>query len=53
MFYLCLAFSSLWLASFVYLFILDRQIRDVSRRLNARTTEVNLAGSSPKNADPV
>jgi hypothetical protein len=52
MFYLCLAFSSLWLVSFIYLFVLDRQIRDVGRRLNARTTEVNLAGGSAKNTEP-
>jgi len=38
MFYLCLAFSLLWLIIFIYLFVLDRQIRDIRRRLDARTT---------------
>lgn len=38
MFYLCLAFSLLWLINFVYLFVLDRQVRDISRRLDTRTT---------------
>jgi len=36
MFYVCLAFSFLWLCNFVYLFALDRQIKDVGRRLDAR-----------------
>ncbi len=36
MFYLCLAFSALWSVVFVYLFILDRQIKDIGRRLSAR-----------------
>ena len=38
MFYLGLAFSVLWLVNFVYVFILDRQTRDISRRLDARST---------------
>ncbi len=38
MFYLCLAVSAAWLVYFVYLFILDRQLRDLSRRLDARIT---------------
>ena len=38
MFYLCLAFSLLWLINFAYLFILDRQVRDTARRLDTRTT---------------
>lgn len=37
MFYLFLAFSFLWLINFVYLFFLDRQIRDVNKRLKARS----------------
>ena len=36
MFYLCLAFSLLWLINFIYLFTLDRQIRDIGRRIDAR-----------------
>lgn len=38
MFYLCLAVSVAWLVYFVYLFILDRQVRDLRKRLDARTT---------------
>ena len=38
MFYLCLAESVAWLVYFVYLFILDRQLKDLSRRLDARIT---------------
>ena len=38
MFYLGFAFSVLWLINFVYLFILDRQTKDIARRLDARTT---------------
>jgi len=38
MFYLGLAFSFLWLINFIYLFILDRQTKDVAKRLDARTT---------------
>ena len=34
--YLAMAFSVLWLALFGYLFILDAQIRDMKRRLQAR-----------------
>jgi hypothetical protein len=37
MFYLCLAFSVLWLANFIYLIVLDRQTKDISRRFDART----------------
>jgi CcmD family protein len=36
MFYLCLAVSVAWLVYFVYLFILDRQVRDLRKRLDAR-----------------
>ena len=38
MFYLCLAVSVAWLVYFVYLFVLDRQVRDLRKRLDARTT---------------
>ncbi|MHC4365001.1 MAG: CcmD family protein [Planctomycetota bacterium] len=38
MFYFCLAFSLLWLIIFAYVFALDRQIRDIGRRLDARTS---------------
>jgi CcmD family protein len=37
MFYLCLAVSVAWLVYFVYLFILDCQVRDLRKRLDART----------------
>jgi hypothetical protein len=37
MFYLCLAFSLLWLINFIYLFFLDRQVKDIGRRLDTRT----------------
>jgi len=37
MFYLCLSFSLLWLIIFLYLFCLDRQIKDVAKRLDARS----------------
>ena len=37
MFYLCLAFSLLWLVNFIYLFVLDRQVRDIDRWLNTRS----------------
>jgi CcmD family protein len=36
MVYLCLAFSVLWLVTFLYIFALDRQIKDIGRRLDAR-----------------
>jgi CcmD family protein len=36
MFYLFIAFAFLWLINFIYLFCLDRQIKDVSKRLKAR-----------------
>lgn len=39
MFYLCLTFSALWSVVFVYLSILDHQIKDIGRRLSARTTD--------------
>ncbi|MHC4083637.1 MAG: CcmD family protein [Planctomycetota bacterium] len=38
MFYLCLAVTVAWLVYFAYLFILDRQVRDLRKRLDARTT---------------
>ncbi|MDO8303963.1 MAG: CcmD family protein [Sedimentisphaerales bacterium] len=37
MFYLCLAFSVLWVVNFIYLFLLDRQLKDIGRRLDARS----------------
>ena len=37
MFYLCLTFSFLWVCLFAYLFILDRKIKDLAKRLSART----------------
>ncbi len=36
MFYLCLTFSFLWLIIFTYLFVLDRQIKNIGKRLDAR-----------------
>ena len=36
MFYLGLAFSVLWLALFGYLYVIDAQVRDMKRRLQAR-----------------
>lgn len=39
MFYLCLAVSVAWLVYFVYLFTLDRQLKDLRRRLDARITD--------------
>lgn len=34
--YLCLGISIAWLVFFSYLFILDRQMRQLKRRLDAR-----------------
>ena len=34
--YLCLAFSVLWIVNFGYLFLLDRQLKDIGKRLDAR-----------------
>ena len=36
MFYLCLAFSLVWVCHGAYLLAVDRQIRHMSRRLDAR-----------------
>ncbi|MHC4881452.1 MAG: CcmD family protein [Planctomycetota bacterium] len=36
MFYLCLAFTCLWLTTTAYVFILDRQVKDLTKRLGAR-----------------
>jgi CcmD family protein len=36
MFYLCLAFTCLWVTTMGYVFILDRQVKDLTKRLNAR-----------------
>ena len=38
MFYLCLAVSVAWTVYFIYLFTLDRQLKDLRRRLDARMT---------------
>jgi len=38
--YLALAVSVAWLVYFAYLFVLDRQIRDLRRRLDARTRDM-------------
>ena len=38
MFYLCLAVSVAWLVYFIYLFVLDMQLKDLRRRLDARIT---------------
>ncbi len=38
MYYLCLAVSVAWLVYFGYLLILDRQIKDLRKRLDARTS---------------
>lgn len=37
--YLALAVSVAWLVYFAYLFALDRQIKDLRQRLDARTKE--------------
>jgi CcmD family protein len=39
MFYLCLAVSVAWLVYVAYLLTLNKQLRDLRRRLDARTTE--------------
>jgi len=39
MIYLCVAFSCVWLINLFYLFTLDRQVRDLRRRLEARAGE--------------
>ena len=36
--YLCLGISVAWLVYFAYLFALDRQLRQLKRRLDARQT---------------
>ncbi len=36
MFYLCLAISFLWAIHIAYLFVLDRQVRNLGKRLKAR-----------------
>jgi CcmD family protein len=41
MIYLGLAFSILWLVSFGYLFILDRQVANLKRRLDARDSSAS------------
>jgi CcmD family protein len=39
MFYLCLAASVAWLVYFIYLLALDRQLRGLRRRLDARAIQ--------------
>jgi len=34
--YLCIAFTVTWLIYFAYLFYLDRQLRSIQKRMNAR-----------------
>ena len=36
MFYVALAFTTLWLCNFAYIFFLDRQLKDIGKRLAAR-----------------
>jgi hypothetical protein len=43
MLYLVLGFSTLWVCHFAYLFVIDRQARQLHRRLDAR------AGATPGN----
>jgi len=37
MIYLCLSFSLLWIFTFGYFVFLDRQLKDISKRLRARS----------------
>jgi CcmD family protein len=39
MIYVCLAFTCLWLSTMLYVFILDRQVKDLTRRLSARLSD--------------
>jgi CcmD family protein len=39
MFYLCLAVSVAWLVYFGYLLLLDGQIKNIKKRLDARSEE--------------
>ncbi|UCD52536.1 MAG: hypothetical protein JSW27_07845 [Phycisphaerales bacterium] len=36
MFYLCLAFSLVWICHLAYLLAIDRQVRQMGRRMKAR-----------------
>ncbi len=36
MFYLALGFAVVWVCHFTYLFVVDRQVRQLQRRLDAR-----------------
>ena len=38
MLYLVLGFSTIWVCHFIYLFVIDRQARQLHRRLDARET---------------
>ena len=40
MFYFCLAFTVAWLIYFIYLFYLDRRLRNIRRRLEARENKI-------------
>jgi len=44
MFYLCLAISSMWVCHLIYLLMVDVQVRQMRRRLDAR------AEAPPRNA---
>ena len=39
LYYLCLAVSLMFLVYFIYLFMLDSRLRDLRRRLDARTRQ--------------
>ncbi len=41
MYYLCLGISIAWLTYFVYLFILDRQLANLKRRLDTHNESSN------------
>ncbi len=36
MFYLSLGFSAVWICYFAYLYVVDKQVRQLRRRLDAR-----------------
>jgi CcmD family protein len=41
MFYLVLGFCVVWVCHFAYLFVIDRQARQLRRRLDARASAVS------------
>jgi hypothetical protein len=47
MLYLCLAFSSVWVCHFVYLVTIDRQVRQMARKVQARA-EAPSAEDAPR-----